>query len=137
MKLIALAVGALLALWVAVPTSAATTTVTMAENYFWWNSGNGTRVSRINVGDALTWENHGQQTHDVTFADGNSSGLVARNGTWSRTFPAAGIYEYVCTLHEAEGMTGRVVVGDVATPTPTPTTQLIRLLIPYTPRLAR
>ena len=110
MKPLIPALAAMLALAGLGVSHAATTTVTMTENSFWWNSGSGTRVSRIKVGDTLTWENQGQQFHDVTFQDGGS-GPIGRNGTWSRTFNVAGTYEYVCTLHEVEGMTGRVVVG--------------------------
>jgi plastocyanin len=130
---------ALVALVGVTVTSAATTTVVMTENYF-WNSGTGTRVVRINPGDTVTWENRGQQFHDVTFTDGGS-GPVGRNGTWSRTFTVAGSYEYTCTLHEVEGMTGRVEVGLVATPTPTSTptdgSTQSRLLVPYTSRAGR
>lgn len=138
MKLIGLGLAGIVALLLVAPTSAATTTVVMSENYF-WSSSSGTRVVRINPGDTVTWENHGQQFHDVTFT-GGGSGPVARNGTWSKTFPIAGSFEYLCALHEVEGMTGRVEVGAVGRPTPTPTATpgaLLRLLLPYASRPAR
>jgi plastocyanin len=108
--------------------AAATTTVVMSENFF-WNSASGTRVVTINVGDTITWENRGEQYHDVTFdTQPWSSGTVPAGGSWSRTFTASGTFTYTCRLHEAEDMTGRVeVVG--AAPTP-----VASVFLPYTTR---
>jgi plastocyanin len=119
----------------ATSTSAATTTVIARENFFVGNGGLGTRVVTINVGDTVTWDNRGNQFHDVTFDDARS-GTMAPGQTWSRTFSTAGSFSYICTLHEVEDMTGRVEVIGTATPTPT-VSHLSRLLIPFSPRAAR
>lgn len=48
-------------------------------------------------------------SHDITFDDGQKSGTLS-DGTFSRTFSAAGTYAYHCTIHGAGVMSGRVVV---------------------------
>lgn len=45
--------------------------------------------------------------HNVTFADGQASPTQDK-GTFSRTFPAGGVYTYRCTLHAAQ--TGSITV---------------------------
>ena len=41
------------------------------------------------------------------------SGVMAgRNAEFEVTFEHEGVYDYVCTLHEAQGHVGRIVVGD-------------------------
>jgi len=69
----------------------------------------------VDVGETVdfTWDGG---FHDVTFADGVSSGApVGDVGTiFSRTFDAAGSYAYVCTIHEAMGMIGTVTVAAAA-----------------------
>jgi plastocyanin len=49
--------------------------------------------------------------HDVTFDDGAHS-TAQDDGSWSRTFPAAGSYPYHCTRHgtAGSGMRGTVTV---------------------------
>ena len=46
--------------------------------------------------------------HNVTF-DGASASLTQETGSWSRTFPDAGTFNYQCTIHGA-AMSGKVVV---------------------------
>jgi plastocyanin len=59
--------------------------------------------------------------HNVTFADGPSSATVKGNTLvpvypdtpviFTRTFLAAGTYQYWCSLHRSFGMTGTIIVG--------------------------
>ena len=50
------------------------------------------------------------KTHNVTFGGGSAPANIGNtsSGTVSRTFSAAGSFDYVCTLHAA--MSGVVVV---------------------------
>jgi len=65
------------------------------------------------VGDTVTWTNLDYtKNHTVTFLDGTfDSGQIARSQTAARAFPAAGQYDYHCTIHRT--MQGRVVVHDL------------------------
>jgi plastocyanin len=50
-------------------------------------------------------------THQIAFDDG--SGVISSSqdqGTFSRTFGTKGTFKYHCTIHQASGMTGEVVV---------------------------
>lgn len=78
------------------------------------------RVS-VPVGGTVTWENEtvgtyadhtvtSTQFHDVA-ADWEMDETLGSRGSTSRTFDAAGVYEYYCTIH-GEGMCGAVLVGD-------------------------
>jgi plastocyanin len=82
------------------PTS--TNSVSVANNHF--------DPANIQVapGTTVTWSwASGASTHNVTFADGGSSGDKA-TGSYSRTFATAGTFTYACTLHG--GMNGSVLV---------------------------
>ena len=48
-------------------------------------------------------------SHDIVFDDGTTSGPKDQ-GTYSRTFAAAGTYKYHCSIHVAEGMIGSITV---------------------------
>jgi plastocyanin len=64
----------------------------------------------VTVGTTVTWQwNSSGVSHNVTFADGPTSGTKS-SGSYPRTFQAAGSYPYVCTIHEGQGMTGTVTV---------------------------
>ena len=100
---------------IAAPISAADSTVNLtATNQF--EPANVT----VAVGDTVTFVWQGG-FHDVTFADGVSSGApVGIDGTtYARTFDAPGSYGYVCTVHESGGMVGTVVVEGAAAATTT------------------
>lgn len=61
--------------------------------------------------DACGSDGYGGQSctsHGIVFDDGTSSGTQAQ-GTWSRTFAAAGTYKYHCTVHGA-AMSGSIIV---------------------------
>ena len=73
-------------------------------------------------GAVVTWQISGS-THNVTFGASKPTGgdiPDTRAGQASRTFTAAGTFDYQCTRHS--GMTGRVVVtADGSSPIPPPT----------------
>ena len=61
--------------------------------------------------DACGSDGYGGQSctsHGIVFDDGTSSGSQTQ-GSWSRTFTAAGTYKYHCSVHGA-AMAGSVVV---------------------------
>jgi plastocyanin len=63
-------------------------------------------------GASVVWAwSSGGVTHNVTFDDGEQSGNRS-DGTYTRTFAAAGAYPYHCTIHGSatSGMRGSVTV---------------------------
>jgi Copper binding proteins, plastocyanin/azurin family len=61
------------------------------------------------VGDNVVWRNNSQKTHNVKFeTEGFNSGRVPPRGGASHQFTVAGVYPYICTIHD--GMTGDVGV---------------------------
>ena len=62
------------------------------------------------VGETVTWAwAAGAVSHNVTFDDGTNSPNQS-SGTYSRTFTAAGVFPYRCTIH-GPSMSGVVNVG--------------------------
>ncbi len=86
--------------------------ITVANNYFNPSS------TTVPVGTKVTWtwdacgsDGYGGQTcvsHGIVFDDG-AQVPAQTQGTWSRTFSAAGMYNYHCTIHGAS-MSGSIVV---------------------------
>lgn len=65
--------------------------------------------AKIKVGQTVAWNwVEGTIFHDVAFDDGQTSPKQT-SGTWERTFPDPGSFDYVCTLHPQ--MTGKVLVS--------------------------
>lgn len=80
----------------------------------------------IKAGQKVTWKDSSEVIHnvvddagkainqtDVHVPDGGKpfdSGLMQPGQTFARVFTAPGVYRYVCTLHEANGMKGVVIV---------------------------
>jgi len=63
----------------------------------------------VEVGDTVSWTNHDDFTHNVTFP--GEPGLTMRPGeTVTRAFPTAGSFAYQCSLHPRD-MNGTVTVG--------------------------
>ena len=63
----------------------------------------------VAAGDAVEWTNQDSMQHTVTADDGTfDSGAVAKNETFTQTFPTQGEVPYHCDFHP--GMTGSVVV---------------------------
>jgi copper-containing nitrite reductase len=80
----------------------------------------------VNAGERVVWKNSSFAVHNVV-DDANKatsvidvklpagvqpfdSGYMQPGQTYSRVFTVPGIYRYVCTLHEANGMKGVVIV---------------------------
>ena len=63
----------------------------------------------VKVGSTVTWTNKDEDPHTVV-ADGGAfrSEALGSGGTYSFTFPAAGTFDYVCSIHPF--MRGNVVV---------------------------
>ena len=75
-------------------------------------------ISKIDIGDIVTWMNNDDAIHVVVSGDQNygsdelfDSGFLKMNESFSLTFNEEGNYEYFCTLHP--WMSGYVSVGDV------------------------
>jgi nitrite reductase (NO-forming) len=80
----------------------------------------------IKVGQKVTWIDSSEVIHNVVDDAGKAinqadvhlpeggepfdSGLMQPGQTFARVFTAPGVYRYVCTLHEANGMKGVVIV---------------------------
>jgi len=66
-------------------------------------------MATVRRGTTVTWSNEDEAVHTVTAADGAfDSGHMPIGSTFSMTFPTAGTYEYVCSLHA--GMKGMLIV---------------------------
>jgi plastocyanin len=63
----------------------------------------------INRGDTVTWEwrDNGEH-HNVTFRGFHSRTMG--KGSYTVRFLGKGTFNYRCTIHEAEGMRGKIVV---------------------------
>ncbi len=57
----------------------------------------------IAVGGTVTWTNHDVTTHTTTNTAGVWNSSLAPGATFSRVFPAAGKFDYKCTIHSAMG----------------------------------
>jgi plastocyanin len=54
----------------------------------------------VRAGSTVTWTNHDEEPHTVAANDGSfhSPGMDSQ-GTYSHTFPTAGKFEYICSIH--------------------------------------
>jgi len=63
----------------------------------------------INHGDTVTWVwRDGGEKHNVTFHGFHSHTMG--KGAYTVRFMSKGTYDYRCTIHESEGMRGKIVV---------------------------
>jgi YVTN family beta-propeller protein len=63
----------------------------------------------VRAGDAVTWTNDDGAPHGLAFADGaKGTGQLLPGASFSRTYPAAGTFDYVCAVHPY--MAGKVTV---------------------------
>lgn len=61
------------------------------------------------AGSTVTWNNHDEEPHTVAATDGSfHSPGMGTGTTYSHTFPTAGKFDYVCSIHPS--MHGTVVV---------------------------
>jgi plastocyanin len=61
------------------------------------------------VGDTVIWRNNSLKTHNVQAETaGYDSGRFGPRSAVNHVFPAAGVFPYVCTIHD--GMTGQIGV---------------------------
>lgn len=63
----------------------------------------------VPVGTTVKWVNNDGSNHNVVFADQVKSGRLKHDATYSRTFTAAGTYNYECAIH-GDLMKGTIVV---------------------------
>lgn len=82
----------------------------------------------IHAGQAIVWNNSSQAIHNVIADSGKAmvsgdvqlpsgaapfgSGYITPGQSYSHVFTKPGIYKYVCTLHENNGMKGIIVVKE-------------------------
>ena len=63
----------------------------------------------VNRGDSVTWLwRDGETEHNVTFRGFHSH--TQASGSYTVKFTHRGTFKYRCTIHEAEGMRGKVIV---------------------------
>jgi plastocyanin len=63
----------------------------------------------INRGDSVTWSwRDGGEKHNVTFHGFHSRTMG--KGSYTVRFTSRGTFSYRCTIHESEGMRGKIVV---------------------------
>jgi plastocyanin len=63
---------------------------------------------RVLAGGTVRWTWQGNNPHNVTFSGGPAS-TTQTEGTFERTFAAAGSFPYICTIH-GQSMSGTVTV---------------------------
>ena len=63
-------------------------------------------LNAVKVGIKVTWFNEDTKTHTVTGEDWGS-GEIAPGKAYSKTFDAAGEYQYHCSIHPS--MTGEII----------------------------
>jgi plastocyanin len=54
----------------------------------------------VRVGSTVTWTNHDEEPHTIAASDGSfhSPGMGSQ-ATYSHTFPTAGKFDYICSIH--------------------------------------
>jgi plastocyanin len=100
------AIAAALVAATALGTSKATFDVSAQDDFF------DPRKVKIGAGEKVQWTNKGVTDHTVKFK-GEKNRVIAPGETTTKRFKKTGVFRYVCTLHKAEGMKGKVVAGDV------------------------
>jgi plastocyanin len=66
-------------------------------------------TTTVSSGSTVTWTNGDSTDHTVTFDGGPDCGHLATAASATVTFPAAGTYNYHCTIHPS--MKGTVTVS--------------------------
>ena len=78
--------------------------VSVYDNYF------SPPALTVAKGATVTWTWRGAVGHSVTFTSGGPSTAVMTTGTTQATFNAVGTFNYHCSVHVAQGMTGTITV---------------------------
>ena len=89
------------------PTAAGTKTITVKDDLF------KPKRTTISKNTLVTWRWASDAgAHDVTSRGSKrfKSSAIKSGGVHRYRFKKAGTYNYVCTLHEDQGMTGRIIV---------------------------
>src|SRR6476660_563168 len=76
---------------------------------------------KVKPGSVLTWFNNSNLPHNVVGiykrnASGSQqisadSGIIQPNESWRYNFNDNGVFEYLCTIHSADGMKGTIIVS--------------------------
>ncbi|MFZ0906637.1 MAG: cupredoxin family copper-binding protein [Mycobacterium sp.] len=54
----------------------------------------------VRVGSTVTWTNHDEEPHTIAASDGSfHSPGMASQATYAHTFPTAGKFDYICSIH--------------------------------------
>lgn len=85
-----------------------TTTVTIPSSDGYGASTFAPGSVTIQAGKSVTWSNQDTFTHTSTGENGAWNANIAPGGSFTRVFPAAGSFNYRCTIHP--GMTGTITV---------------------------
>ena len=86
----------------------------------------------VGVGDTVEWR-WMSGTHTTTRMNGPESwdsGVASAPHTFSHTFTQVGTFAYVCTIHAALGMTGKVIVNGMGATTTTTVTSTTAVGLP-------
>ncbi len=63
----------------------------------------------ISAGESITWQNEGQEPHNVTNGGSLDSPALSNGQTYTSTFATPGTYTYFCSIHS--GMLGTITVA--------------------------
>jgi len=88
----------------ATSSAVATSTVDLPKSYKFAPS-----AITVVAGTTVTWTNHDDFTHNVTFPDGSPPLPLRPGASATHAFPTVGVYPYMCSLHPKD-MKGSVVV---------------------------
>jgi plastocyanin len=76
---------------------------------------------KVKPGSVLTWFNNSNLPHNIVGiykrnASGSQqipvdSGIIQPNESWRYNFNDNGVFEYLCTIHSADGMKGTIIVS--------------------------
>ena len=76
---------------------------------------------KVKPGSVLTWFNNSNLPHNIVGiykrnASGSQqipvdSGIIQPNESWRYNFNDDGVFEYLCTIHSADGMKGTIIVS--------------------------
>ena len=76
---------------------------------------------KVKPGSVLTWFNNSNLPHNIVGiykrnASGSEqipvdSGIIQPNESWRYNFNDNGVFEYLCTIHSADGMKGTIIVS--------------------------